>query len=130
MLKMIIGLVGIFLLIGCGGRTNNSPGPNDDFGKPPTASVYKREIRKHFDTTLKDPYSAKYIYQTPVRAYSNLAISGYNHYWQGWAVFVSVNAKNSYGGYIGSQTYAILFRGNKAYTFFEQKDLHLVKLVQ
>jgi hypothetical protein len=33
------------------------------------------------------------------------------HY--GWGVLASVNAKNSYGGYTGFQTYHFLFRGEK-----------------
>jgi len=52
----------------------------------------------------------------PMRGYTT-TVSGMvlaretRHY--GWTVKATVNAKNSYGGYVGFKTYTFLFRGER-----------------
>jgi len=114
MLKKIIGsvvLIGTLLFTGCG----KQPEKNADFGTPPSEKVYKQEIKKYFDSTLKDPYSAKYRYFKPLRSF----VPGREGYWQGWAVVVHVNAKNSYGGYAGKKLYIVTFKGNKIHSVYD-----------
>lgn len=133
MLKKIIRisfLASILLFIGCARQPYQQPAANSKFGSPPASAVYEKEIKSHFEATLKDPYSAHYKFMKPYKAYSNSWVSGKQTYWQGWAVQVSVNAKNSYGGYTGAQEYVFAFTGNKIFSFFEEKDFYLVKLVK
>ncbi len=128
MLRKIIGIIVLgVLLIGCGG-TNNRPGPNDNFGAPPTAATYQREIKAHFNATLKDPYSVRYSFRAPVKGYANYWLDNKPTYWQGWAVGVFVNAKNSYGGYVGAEHYIFIFKkNNKIESYFAKSTLHMVK---
>lgn len=85
---------------------------------------YEESIKSYLGNTLKDPFSAqyknfsipkKYINKTRVVTQSPtlINVNGYatetnTHC---WLVTVDVNAKNSYGGYIGWTTYVFLFRG-------------------
>ena len=58
-----------------------------------------------FSTHLKDPYSAQVVWvNPPTPAYCGT--TGV----PGWIVGVGVNAKNSYGGYIGARGYQFCFR--------------------
>lgn len=100
-------------LIGC---TSNlaRPGASADYGKPP--ENYEGIIKEHFEAQLKDPDSARYIFSNPVKAYGNEGILyGGGIRWAGYLVKVEVNAKNSFGGYVGYEPYLVLFSGNAIY---------------
>ena len=126
MKRIIAGILfAVSIFIG-GCVTNGKPSPDKDFGTPP--KHYKVEIKKQWDLILKDPYTAKYIYKKPIKGYANIYLNG-PVYWEGWAVPVAVNAKNSYGGYIGMKNYIFLLNGEKPYTYLEGKDIYLVKIV-
>lgn len=81
-----------------------------DHGEMP--QHYKEAISAYFDGTLKDPASVQYRNMTvPKKEFiRDSMLQGYKLNW-GWLVSVDVNAKNSYGGYVGFQTYHFLFRG-------------------
>ena len=100
LLKIATVISAIFFLVGC------QPKAPQSMGALPTN--YEAKIKNLFDDYLKDPESARYKFGTPVKAYSEAL----NDSWKGWAVPVSINAKNSYGGYGGYKTYYIPFDGN------------------
>jgi hypothetical protein len=63
--------------------------------------------------TLKDPDSAQYAWNKadgPNRGYGSYAFP--KDCYVGWAVCVSINAKNSYGGYVGAQRWLFIIRNN------------------
>jgi hypothetical protein len=72
----------------------------------------QKVIRNYFSDQLKDPDSAHYqwgdLYYCRDGALSSLSIQGTQ-----WAMDVSVNAKNSFGGYVGYQGYLMLFDGDR-----------------
>ncbi len=85
-----------------------------DYGAPPTN--YAQAIQVYFQQTLKDPSSIQYGEVTqPVQGFYSIKdalISGgqvHRHY--GWLVRATINAKNSYGGYVGFKTYTFVFHG-------------------
>jgi hypothetical protein len=96
-------LAPLLLLTGCAGVP---PPPNlatADIGPAPTA--YEAPIRAYFAPQLKDPYSAVYQFEAPVRAwdhYDNVT----------WAVCGTVNAKNSFGANVGARPFIALFFPN------------------
>ncbi len=98
------------VMTGCATSGMFAPLPaNADFGAPPNA--HEEVIRAHFEQTLKDPESARYRIGKPERAYGNEAlIQGGGIRWIGYLVPVEVNAKNSYGGYVGFKPYLVLFQ--------------------
>jgi hypothetical protein len=83
-----------------------------DYGQMPS-ETYKDQITDYFNQTLKDPYSAHIKMNKPRRAwYQTPPIWGSRTYF-GWVVAVKVNAKNSYGAYIGDEPYIFVFHGDK-----------------
>lgn len=88
------------------------PLPADfEFGEQP--ENYDALVKAHFDGILKDPESARYTYED---GWLKVQCNGLTVRWQerqldyaGWAKVVRVNAKNSYGGYVGDTRYIALF---------------------
>src|ERR1700747_1207115 len=87
------------------------------YGAPLTMD-YQAFIRKWFSTRLKDPYSAVYTFSQPQKGYQAKAPVpfGPGGYWLGYRVDVMVNAKNSFGGYVGAKKYTFWFRDNQLLT--------------
>lgn len=66
-----------------------------DYG--PYPSDYESIVKRHLSNSLKDPDSAQYRFlNTPKSGWNGLGGVKY-----GWIVCAQVNAKNSYGGYVG-----------------------------
>jgi hypothetical protein len=77
-----------------------------DYGQYP--SDYEQTIKSYMAQRLKDPYSAQYQFLSQPRTAWN-GIGGLKY---GYAVCVLINAKNSFGGYTGSQLSYFMLRGN------------------
>jgi hypothetical protein len=86
-----------------------------EYGEPP--QTYEGVIHSYFDASLKDPASIQYKDLTaPEKGYTQHdrgLIGGGVKITYGWLVKATVNAKNSYGGYVGFRTYTFLFRGDQ-----------------
>ncbi|HAB36960.1 MAG TPA: hypothetical protein DCE52_02970 [Rhodobacteraceae bacterium] len=67
------------------------------FGERPTYTQVKDTIEKVSHATLKDPFSAQYIYSPPRKAWTYYQFKV--HY--GYAVEYKVNARNGFGAYGG-----------------------------
>lgn len=95
---------------GCA-TTFQRPSPTANFGSPPVNP--EAAVRDYFEKNLKDPESARYKLSKPVKAYNNTGLAyGGGVVWTGYLVDVEVNAKNSFGGYVGYKPYMVLFTGN------------------
>ncbi len=71
-------------------------------------------VRTYFEHKLKDPFSAQYELHEPIKAYLRKApISGGAPYIWGYIVYVRVNAKNSYGGYVGWREHRLFIRNGR-----------------
>ena len=106
----IMSLIGgIALLGGCattGGGFLNTNVPADA-GSAPTH--YEAIIKNHLQGALKDPNSLIDLsISEPILTSCSIGIYGP---FNGWRVTTSYNAKNSYGGYVGLQTYYYWFHG-------------------
>lgn len=84
-----------------------------NYGDTPTG--YTASVHRYFDATLKDPSSLQYReLTTPTKGYMQKKIGlGGTTTNYGWLVKATINAKNTYGGYVGFQTYSFLFRGEQ-----------------
>ncbi len=82
-----------------------------DLEKKP--SNYKAIIIGYLNDNLKDPYSAMIDWAKlsgPTPGFGNLSDDYTCNI--GWTMCVAVNAKNSYGGYIGSSRWSFIIRNN------------------
>lgn len=79
---------------------------NADYGQYP--SDYEQTIKSYMSQRLKDPYSAQFQFLNQPKTAWN-GIGGLKY---GYAVCVLINAKNSFGGYTGSQLSYFMLRGS------------------
>lgn len=113
---ILIAVLGLFAT-GCavpyGGGPSTEEFNKADFGSPP--QNYEQAIKNHMSNCLKDPFSAQYQFGQPEKAWygktGGLLVSRDVRY--GWGVLTRVNAKNSFGGYVGWRNYAFYFRDSK-----------------
>ena len=77
-------------------------------GDAPTAEYVQYAATAYFEQTLKDPYSAHYAFGPITEGTFKGAFERNGS--PGWIADVSVNARNSYGGYTGMTPYKFVFR--------------------
>lgn len=76
---------------------------------------YQQQVKDWWGRMLKDPYSAQYTFGEPSKAWFKdgiLADSGGQMRF-GWLIPLTVNAKNSYGGYTGSESHTVFYSNGK-----------------
>lgn len=118
-------LISAVLLSGCAGVLPTMPVEptkqellSYDYGEYP--SDYKGTIESYIKPMLKDPESAQFTnYSSPKKDWlSDNQLSGRTYI--GWLICVDVNAKNSYGGYVGRKTHFLIIKGNEV--LYSQRD--------
>lgn len=98
-------------LAACAGPAPKGPNPGDfelrDRAVEPTSQqAAEAAVQRYFEQTLKDPDSARYRFRPYRRGV--LDLSG-GRAWAGVFMCGAVNARNSYGGYTGHQTFLAYF---------------------
>lgn len=92
------------LLTACASTSFETPPQSIDYGDAP--QINEADIKAYMAQDLKDSESARYQFGDPVKSYCNSgALSGGKVVWKGWVVPFQLNAKNSYGGYVGFKPY-------------------------
>jgi hypothetical protein len=115
----ILALPIALLLLSCAASSNlpanSQPSPADmeaarSAKKPSTQKAAEKAVIKYFARTLKDPDSAHYTFLSPANGIVNiggpLAPAKYE---SGWFLCGTINAKNSYGGYVGQRAFFVHF---------------------
>lgn len=106
-------LLSLFLIAGCASKPTPEQIQAANYG----ASVYQEDaekaVKSFFDIYLKDPDSAKYSFGTVYRGYMVGSVFEGRKIEAGFLLDVTVNAKNSYGGYVGAKPYKFLIRNDK-----------------
>jgi hypothetical protein len=84
------------------------------------APDWRRQVDDYFAKRLRDPYSAvKEVTRGPRRAKVREDVYTV---WDGWAVCMSVNAKNGYGGYAGAKPYLFVFGEHRILGVIDKAD--------
>ncbi|HEX9818595.1 MAG TPA: hypothetical protein VGD07_03175 [Methylomirabilota bacterium] len=89
------------LLAGCVSATPPRTLATANIGPPPMG--YESAIREVIGTKLRDPYTAVYTFQRPVRSWF------FDESQIRWAVCGTVNAKNAFGGYVGAKPFVVFY---------------------
>jgi hypothetical protein len=104
-------LVAVVLVGGCASGEKLDPVALKaaDYGTFPTD--YENIVKAYYQTRLKDPYSAQYRFTEPYQGYLRATpIVGGKPTKFGYIVEVYVNAKNSFGGYVGEELERLFIR--------------------
>ncbi|EMI5436639.1 hypothetical protein JEP09_04835 [Proteus mirabilis] len=96
MRKLLLICFSIIALSGCVSPMTKQDVANATYSELP--ANYKDEITEVIKYSLKDPDSAKFIFHEPRLAYTAASKN------VAYVVPIDVNAKNSYGGYVGYKT--------------------------
>jgi hypothetical protein len=88
-------------LAACASKPTKAELESASYGTYPTG--YEAAIRQHMSRTLKDPDSARYQILNPPKAYFHRGMAGY-------FVCANINAKNSFGAYVGNRMGYFIFR--------------------
>ena len=101
-IKLAILIGALINLAACNGMKPVDPQvlANADYGSYP--ANYQEIVKTFYEGRLKDPFSAQYRFNKPYKGYLRSApITGGKPTAFGYLIGVSVNAKNSYGAYVG-----------------------------
>lgn len=114
-MKKII-LIVVSLILGACSTVTREQVATADYGSYPTN--YENIVKQHFEIRLIDPTSVIYRGMTTPKKwyYDGLGLVPTRF---GYVVCVSMNAKNSFGGYTGFTNHALLIRNGKV---IEQRD--------
>ena len=97
MKKSLVLFALIALVSGCATPPTQEELASADYGQYP--SDYEQIIKGYMQATLKDPDSARYQFLNPPKTGWN----GFGGKKFGYIVCAYINAKNSYGGYVGNR---------------------------
>ena len=113
-MKKAIIAIAVLLLTGCAYAppTAQEIAAVGGYGAPLTID-WQAAVKTWFFDNLKDPMSAQYVFYKPFPGYVHTAPIEGAKLLVGYKVVVKVNAKNSFGGYIGFRPYVFLFRDNR-----------------
>src|SRR5471032_1851064 len=96
-------------LVACAGKRTQKELDNADYGQPVEQSIAEDLTKSFFAQYLKDPYSAQYSFGGIYKGYNVGSVFENRKITAGYLLDVSINAKNSYGGYVGTKTYKFIF---------------------
>lgn len=107
---LLVGLLGLSL-IGCADMAQNQKNKTmtaEDYKKP---TNFQNILPTEIKSNLKDPYSAQINLHSGPKFTSYRP--GFFADYYGYGVCYSVNAKNSYGGYVGERLFMFIMDGDK-----------------
>lgn len=101
------------LFVGCSTTPTAEQLAVADYGPPVNEAVARDIARKTILARLKDPDSAKFKWVNFKKGYDRKGLFGGGGIVYGYWLEVHVNARNSYGGYVGDRRNLFLFRGRQ-----------------
>jgi len=113
-IKNVLAISLFTLLVSCAAAPTDEQRANANYGTPMSQGDCEKIIKGAIALTLKDPSSAQYraISQCS-RAIDHLIIYGGDAYVAAYRIDLQVNAKNSFGGYVGFTPYAAVMRNGE-----------------
>jgi hypothetical protein len=105
-MKLSVFAIAAAALVGCASLPTPEQSASADYGSYP--ENHESIVKGYYAQVLKDPESARYgTITTPQKYWLGNRFDGAKY---GYLVCATLNAKNSYGGYVGNQTDGLLIR--------------------
>lgn len=96
-------------LTGCARMPTQQELSGINYGEPVLQDDAERQAQEFMATQLKDPYSAVYAWQPVHTGWVKAPPLFGGGMDTGWVLKGTVNAKNSFGGYVGAKPYQFMF---------------------
>lgn len=122
-MRLIVGIIVILFISGCATAPSAQDQLKAYYGPQPTDA--EQIIRSHMDHVLKDPMSATYRLQgwpKTMWVKPGLLAGPFKY---GWGICAGINARNSFGGYVGEKMYFFLIQDDQVIHF---QDASFTKL--
>ncbi|MFJ4255752.1 hypothetical protein ACIP01_02205 [Pseudomonas monteilii] len=104
---------GPLVLQGCAPMPTQQQIDSADYGDSIGQEDAEAQVKQAFSMVLKDPESARYSFGYVYKGYFVGSAFEGRKLQAGYLLDVTVNAKNSYGGYVGSKPYKFLFHNGR-----------------
>ena len=122
--KVILASFIVLLLSACAsGPPTQQELAAADYGASITQENAQDLAKEFLSRHLKDPYSAQYQWGSIYQGWMREAPINGGGLVFGYILDVSVNAKNSFGGYVGFKPYKFVFYGGSIKTVYGQQEL-------
>ena len=112
-MRMFIGALAVALLAGCAAMPTPEQIQSADYGHVVSQSAAEDAVKSFFSVYLKDPESARYDFGPVYKGYMYGSVLEGRKLKPGYLLEVTVNAKNSYGGYVGAKPYKFLLHDDR-----------------
>lgn len=126
-MKKLFVIILSFCLFGCMATPSANDLANANFGNKPIS--YEENIKNVIGAGLKDPFSAQYKFGEPKKGYYQEGPSENFLLRYGWIIPVQVNAKNSYGAYVGFKNKYFMISEEKLYDITLKYETGYAKLL-
>jgi|SaaInl5LU_22_DNA_1037371.scaffolds.fasta_scaffold27240_2 hypothetical protein len=114
-----------FILSACASRPPTSEElASADYGSIISQTDAQKQAERFFSNMLKDPYSVQYQWGSVYQGWMRHAPIHGGGLVFGYILEVNVNAKNSYGGYVGFKPYRFVFYNGTIKTVYGQQKLN------
>jgi hypothetical protein len=100
-------------LAGCAGAPSEDQLRSADYGSAISQADAERLAVAFLEARLKDPQSAQYKWSPVERGWARDPVITGGTLYYGYLLVGQVNAKNSYGGYVGYRKYQFMFQNGK-----------------
>lgn len=129
MKRIIVFSVLMALLSACAPMPTQQQIDSADYGKVISQNEAEFALRNFFQIYLKDPDSARYSFGPVYKGYSvGNAFEG-RKLTAGYLLDLTVNAKNSFGGYVGAKPYKAIFQNGRLVHLWEIGNGGVMKTV-
>ena len=113
------------LLNGCATMPSSMEMASADYGQPIAQADAQAQAEAFIAKQIKDPYSAKYDWQTISTGYCKDSIMDGGHVYYGWRLVGGMNSKNSFGAYVGATPVQFIFHDGRMVAGYRQKRIDL-----
>lgn len=103
----------VLTLSGCASAPSEADLRSADYGTPIAQDEAERQAVSYLETRLLDAASAQYKWASIERGWARDAIISGGGVYYGYLLVGQINAKNSYGGYVGFRRYQFIFQNGK-----------------
>lgn len=108
-LRILLALAAMSLVSGCAYGPTQEQVSAANYGTEPDQSYAEQSAKDFFQTLLKDPDSAHYVFNPVYKGWLLSDRLDGSKLYAGYVLDVRVNSKNSYGGYAGWSAYRFIF---------------------
>ena len=110
MIRVWIIVLVVSAVSGCSQGPSHEEAKSADYGQPQTPMQCAAAVERRFETVLKDAESARYQHEPCFKGFLNsVPIAGFPVTY-GYVQTGKVNARNSFGGYVGFRPYQAVIK--------------------